>query len=87
MKKEFSDVQKRAIEKVLFKEFESLIILEDNEIERFNEDLIKLGSIKLKDNNTTLNLLMIRNTQQRVVKVRVNDKDFFIFSSRNQVIP
>jgi hypothetical protein len=86
MKKEFSKIQKEAIKKVLLEDFLNLVVLEEKEVEKISDNLIKLGSTKLKDNSTTLHLLMIRNTQQRVVKMRVNDKDFFIVSSRYQVI-
>ena len=47
----------------------------------FKSRLVKIGTIEVKDNKTSIDMLIDRVSRNRVILLRENSKEFFIVSS------
>ena len=53
-----------------------------NDIENFKKGLIKIATIDLKDNVTSIDMYIQKSSQKRLILMRVKDKEFFIVTSQ-----
>jgi hypothetical protein len=77
-----SEMQIKSAQNIL--KTENLYYTENIDSERlknFKSHLVKIGTIEIKDNKTSVDMLIDRVSRNRVILMRENDKEIFIVSS------
>ena len=77
-----SEIQIKSAQNIL--KSENLYYTENLDNERlsiFKSQLVKIGTIEIKDNKTSVDMLIDRVSRNRVILMRESDKEIFIVSS------